>query len=270
MLKECYLVLPDVHGCASQDKYALEIALHSAGLLTRAYPITRVIQLGDLCDGAELSAHPATHIEEAVPPWSEELEWAQDMFWERLKDEVPGAQLHFIEGNHEFRAHKKLLTQFGRGKLSTEMYQSLNACNKFESCGVHVTRYGADTVQESILELNDIVFCHGWSHAIHAAKNHLDKTLSSRCLVFGHTHRIAQYTRRDPLTGKQVWSWSFGTLSATQHYYNRATPTDHAHGFGMVLISEDGTASAIQISIHSYQGSYQCILPTGDVVKAGK
>lgn len=268
MLKNCIVVIPDIHGHATHDQKAVELMHHAVRKLSESYPVCDIVQLGDLCDGAELSSHPQTNVYEPAPSWESELDWAVNEFWDRLKDDVPGANLHFIEGNHEARMHKKMANALGRGRLTVEAYEAMNACNRFEQEGIDCIRYGEGTVQESILELEGVVFTHGWSFAIHAAKNHLDKTFSSRNIVFGHTHRIASYTRRDPFTGKQVWSWSFGTLSKVQQYYHKATPTDHAHGFGMLLVAESGEVSPMPIPIHSTtQGKYTCVLPTGTVLK---
>ncbi len=264
MYTDGILVIPDVHGCSHQDDHALDVFLTAAERLAQVYRITKVVQLGDLLDAGEFSSHPPSNIYEEVPSWEEELEWAVDFFWKHVRDAVPNADLHFIEGNHEYRAHRYFIGKMGRGKMSTGLYESYNACSIFEREGIKVTPYGGLNVMDSALILNDIVFIHGWSHAVNAAKAHLDRTLGSRDVIFGHVHRMTHYMRRDPISNHNVGSWSFGALAKTQQFYNKATPNDHVLGFGLVLIDDTGRKTIYSIPIHVNGSQYFCTLPNGD------
>ncbi len=88
--------------------------------------------------------------------------------------------------------------------------------------------------------------------------------MGATSVIFGHTHRIQSYIRRNPMTNQLVGAWNIGALAKTNLLYNRGQPTDHALGFGVVFTYKNGfTVNTLPIlgNEHKY-----VILPNGAIV----
>jgi predicted phosphodiesterase len=265
---QCFIIIPDVHA-HDRDVPAYELVMeHALPALNKAYNVTKVVQLGDLMDVAELTSHPPSHVNEEIPKYEDELNWAIEDFWVRVQDKCPKAEYHALMGNHENRINK-YVTRYSKKEFAKYIHETLNPTKVYESMGIQVTPYGSETAADNMLQLFPGLFCvHGWSFSTHAAATHLNKLGRSASILFGHTHRIDSCIAPTAGTGKQVGAWSFGALQKKNRYYNGGTPNDHALGFGIVLTHGD-MFSVYTIQIHGNEGTTHrhCILPDGTVLE---
>jgi len=266
-IDQCFVILPDVHSY-QRDKKAYDLCLAALPIINKQYPVTKVVQLGDLLEGGELSSHPVTNVYDQTPSYADELEWAVEEFWNPVLAAFPKANHYALLGNHEDWINKWLAKRLGACDLSQSMFDEYSPKNLYEDMGIHVTPYGNEDISEGVLELFPKLLCvHGWSFAMNAAKAHLDRVMGGNSLIFGHTHRTQSYVKRNPIGNESVGAWSFGALAKNNLLYQKGIPCDHTLGFGLVLTHNDSfQVLPIQINIRS-NGGRKLMLPTGTVIQ---
>lgn len=258
------LVIPDVHSY-DRDKIAVDLLFtHVFDYISKEYNIKKVIQLGDLLECGEFSRYGQTNIQETIENVESELTWAVKEFWNPLKSTFDSSEMYFVEGNHEFRWHNYILSNIKKKKIQEFAATQFDPCTVFKNHGIFCTPYGEEDAAHSALHItDDLVAVHGWSHAKHAADAHLNKMVGSTSVIFGHTHRIQSFVRRDTLTGKFAGAWSFGALEKTGMYYQKGIPSDHALGFGLICV-RGNSFSVFTIPIFSKDNSRKLTLPNGE------
>ena len=230
------IIVPDVHSYARSPS-AYELCMQSVKVISDDYNVTKIVQLGDLLECAQFTKHPASSVYDRSPEYSEEVEWAVQDFWTRIKASAPKAKLVHLLGNHEDRANTFIVREMKikAGAMAQAMYEGIMPTELYKNFGVEIVPYGNEDPRDGMHFITDDLCCvHGWSFATHAAKNHLDKTMGATSIIFGHTHRIQSYVRHNPMTGSAVGAWSFGALAKNNMYYQKGTPNDHSNGFGIV------------------------------------
>ena len=276
---QCIIIIPDVHA-HDRDEPAYELVMqHALPELAKAYNVTKFVQLGDLLDVAELTSHPKSHVDETVPKYEDELNWAVDDFWARAMETLPNAEFHALMGNHEHRINTYVCKNFGKKEFAKHINDTLEPTRIYEDMGIKVTPYGAEYAYENMLEIHPGLFCvHGWSFSTHAAATHLNKVGAGMSMIFGHTHRIDSYVKAQAGTGTLKGAWSMGALQKKNRYYNKGTPNDHALGFGIVLTHGDAyTVYTIPIHGNEFKrdkngervinNHRHCILPNGKAIE---
>jgi predicted phosphodiesterase len=267
---QCIVIIPDIHAHA-RDVPAYELVMqHALPALNKGYNVTKVVQLGDLLDVAELTSHAPSHLDEVVPKYEDELNWAIGDFWKRVMASCPKAEYYALMGNHEHRINTYVSRNYAKKEFAKYINDNLDPRKIYEEMGINVTPYGAEYAYENMLEVFPGIYCvHGWSHASQAAKAHLQKINASASMIFGHTHRIDSYISPIAGSGKQVGAWSFGALQKKNRHYNKGIPNDHALGFGIILTHGDAY-SVYTIQIHGDENSTHrhCILPNGTVLES--
>lgn len=266
-IDQCFVIITDIHSY-QRDKKAFELCMESLPIINKQYPVTKVVQLGDLLEGGEISNHPVTNVYDTVPSYADELEWAVEDFWKPVQDAFPKANHYALLGNHEDRINKWLAKRLGACDLSQSMFDEYSPKNLYEDMGIHVTPYGNENISEGILELFPKLLCvHGWSFAMNAAKTHLDRVMGGNSLIFGHIHRTQSHVKRNPVGDESVGAWSFGALAKQNLLYQRGIPCDHTLGFGLVVTHNDSfQVMPIQINTRK-NGGRKLILPTGTVIQ---
>ena len=261
------LVIPDVHSY-ERDKPAFDLLMNTVfAAIAEQYNITKVVQLGDLLECGEYSTYGKSHIDETVITMEHEIEWAVNDFWNPLKSLFNNAELMFVEGNHEARWHSHLIKHINNERLAQYLSNVVDPCNIFEKHNIKCARYGNENPADSLLMVTDkIVAVHGWSHAKHAAHTHLDKVSGAYSVLFGHTHRMQSFVRSNPITNDIVGAWSFGAIAKTGMYYQKAQPSDHCLGFGIVSVRDDDF-SVYPIKIIQDDKKRTVFLPDGSYYK---
>jgi hypothetical protein len=266
---QCFIIIPDVHA-HDRDVPAYELVMeHALPELNKAYNVTKVVQLGDLLDVAQLTSHAKSSIHEEVPSYEDELNWAVGDFWKRVQQTCPNSEYHALMGNHEHRINTYVCKNIEKKEFAQYINDNLDPKNIYEEMGIQVTPYGAEKAYENMLEIFPGLYCvHGWSFSTHAAATHLNKIGRSASILFGHTHRIDSCIAPTAGTGKQVGAWSFGALQKKNRLYNKGTPNDHSLGFGIVLTHGD-MFTVYTIPIHGNEDTTHrhCVLPNGTVLE---
>lgn len=263
--EECFIVIPDVHSY-ERDDLAYEITMEATKVLSDNYNCTKVVQLGDLMECGEISGHPPSHVRERIPSYVDEVDWALNDFWARIRENVPGAELHAHLGNHEHRVNNWLLNRLGRGKVTESVYDDINPTSFYKKEGINVIPYGEENPTDGTLELfPGLVTLHGWSTATNCAKIHLEKMLGATSVIHGHTHRIQSYTRRNPIKNELVGAWSIGALAKVGMFYQKGMPSEHSLAFAFVQTFKGGF---VVNTIPILGGSHKYVmLPDGSVLE---
>lgn len=231
------LVIPDIHSY-ERDVYAYDLLMESVfPELAAAYNIKKVVQLGDLLECGDFSRYAKSHIDQKVKTIEEEIRWSITDFWNPLKSCFSGSEFIFVEGNHEHRWQNYLLSNIAKENLHRALVDVIDPCTVYERIGVDCLRYGGESVPDSTACIAPgLLAVHGWSFADNAAKAHLDRVIGAHSIVFGHTHRIQSYIKRDPIKNRLVGAWSFGALAKSSMFYQKGIPNNHALGFGIISV----------------------------------
>lgn len=261
------IIIPDVHSYA-RDINAFELCMKSVNVLSNEFNVTKIVQLGDLLECGELSQHKHSSVYERIPSYHEEVEWAMESFWKRLRETSTDVELIHLLGNHEDRMNKYILNLFNKpSKMSQSIYESLMPNELYGDYGVSVIPYGNEKPTDSMYWITPDLCCvHGWSFAMNAAKAHLDKTMGAASIIFGHIHRIQSYVRNNPMTGAAVGAWSFGALAKNNMFYQKGQPNDHSRGFG--IVQTDGKYfNTITIPVLKDGSDDMVVLPHGETLR---
>jgi hypothetical protein len=164
-------VAGDTHFCfASPDAltaFYLQLEIHKPDC---------VVQIGDLYDAYAASKFPRS-LNVMTPQAEDELSRKHaEEFWATVRRICgPDVQCFQILGNHDVRAHKRLMETWPEGE---HLIRDVLA-ERFKFEGVHTI---SDPTQE--LVINDIVFIHG-----HYSKLGAHRDYFGRNVVTGHSHR---------------------------------------------------------------------------------
>jgi len=258
--KKLTVIVPDIH-YGEHDPRAMEIVTKAISTL-RPW---RVVQLGDILDCAPFSTHQAHKIRLAKEYdfAGREVEPARQ--WIRTVMKYAD-YFHLLEGNHEYRCERWCL---GAGAVGEALWDLVNPrrvlLGDFPKGRVGYTPYIADADISSRCHITkDLVAIHGWSYAEHAAAVHLRKAgLAGWSVVYGHTHRIALVSTRNPATNRMIQAWSPGCLRTfTPHYTQANGPTAWNHGFSLVYVGKHSWTNYI---IPISRG--ECVLPDGKQIR---
>lgn len=216
-------------------------------------PTTLVMQ-GDLIDLWQISHHR--------PPLETKLLPHQIDIQESINQAVnhlgimstmvkPGAQKTLLFGNHEDRFERLLADM----QLNTKT-MSLMRLPKIQEVlsldyilGLEETGWdGHNYLEGDRFLLHDRLLCiHGYRSNIHSAKSHL--TDYGKSVIFGHSHRIQNWTSRD-LRGTDA-AWNMGCLCELDPHW-RSRPNWH-QGFAVVTwkkLNGGWLYSVEQVRIH--------------------
>jgi predicted phosphodiesterase len=266
---ECYVVIPDVHSY-ERDVAAFEIMMASLPIFNEIYKVSKVIQLGDLLEVGEFSGHPRNNVYDKIEGLKQEIAWAKEGFWDRIKSAIPKAEMYALMGNHEDRLQRKLAKEIGNYDLAKSALETspLNPEVSYNSWGINVIPFGGEDPTSSSLSLlnGELICTHGWSFSRNAASTHLSKLMGARSVIFGHTHRSQSDVRFDAFARKTVAAINPGSLAKNHMWYQKGAPSDHTNGFCIVLIT-NGRPNIYSVAIHQDNGKYFCTLPSGDYLE---
>ena len=264
---QCFVIVPDVHSYI-RDKKAFDVFMAALPHLQKHYNVTKFVQLGDLLECGKFSAHPVSCVQEVIPEYVDEINWAMNDFWTPAMKSLPNANFYALMGNHEERLNKYIATRMGHNDLAATIYNDLMPYKLYEDKGIHVTPYGRADISEGVLELFPGLVCiHGWSIAKNAAKAHLDQLTGGNSVIFGHTHRMQSEVRRNPLNNGYVGAYSFGSLARVSMNWHYGKPMDHTLGFGLVFTyGKQFFVRTVEILIDG--DKRVCLLPNGEIISA--
>lgn len=167
---------------------------------------------------------------------------ACNQFLDEIQKRAPGAQIDYLEGNHEARIEKWIITQTLRNQRDGEYLHQLFGVESSLSLakrGIRHYRQGKfydDLPIPATIRRGHVHFTHGIYTSSNAAAAHLKKYGGN--VVFGHTHRADHYMIRTVKAGV-IGAWNPGCLCQLQRLWNHTGLTDWSHGYGLQVVQGD-------------------------------
>ena len=246
------VIVPDSHGCFV-DQSAASAMLADITLLKPS----SIILLGDHldCGGFLAEHHTWGYVAETDYTFEDDIE-ATNQFLDQLQSAAPQATIEYLEGNHERRIEKWIVTDALRsGKGSRSDVKMLNSMFSTQTVlGLDRRKipiykqgewYDGCHVPGTILRDN-CYFTHGQFTSKAAAAAHLAKYNSN--IWFGHTHRMDMATKRTVSSGP-IGAWNPGCLCQLQPYWMHQNLTDWVNGYGIQLVQRGLGHLNLQIPI---------------------
>lgn len=233
-------IVPDTH-VGYHDQYAWDILLNSVA----AYKPTKVVVLGDFLDCEGLSRFPSNPTTSHGARLQQDVDQAKELLGQ-LVDAAPDAEKEFIEGNHELRISKWLMTH-GPGLYG------LKALELEEMLGLKELGFGFTHYDDCVELAPGMIAIHGKmisKHAGWSAQKEAERWQVSG--VSGHTHRLGVfhqttydgfrfwmecgYMGRMDVPGAEVtsnWQQGFGSVTIVD---GNAWPQCHRIADGKTLV----------------------------------
>ena len=243
---ETVLVIGDLQ-IPFHDPKAVKLALNFAKDLRP----DKVILNGDIMDCYEISDFVRSPMIKA--DFNDEIEETYSFILD-LKRACPRAKIIWVEGNHEFRLKKYLMTR------AKELVGLKRAKIRLEDL-LDFKKFGIDYIQNKpgASKHGDVYTKIGELHIGHwdmvrqwggfTAKNLLDRKGVS--IMQSHTHRMGSHYRTW-VGGKIMGAWENGCLCSLDPAY-MANP-DWLHGFSVVFHKKDSSRfQVVQVPIIDYE-----------------
>jgi predicted phosphodiesterase len=173
--------------------------------------------------------------------YEEDVE-ACNLFLDEIRRAAPGAEIIYLEGNHELRVERWCVTQSLRHQRDADFLRRLvgpEAVLRLADRGIQYVRMGErhnDLPVNGVIKRGQCLFTHGFSTAQAAATAHAKKAGMS--IVYGHTHRHQSDLLRT-IAGGVFGAWSPGCLAQLQSYYEHSNPNEHTHGYAIQIVDVD-------------------------------
>lgn len=255
------MVIPDIH-FPDHDESALRCVLDAHRLLKPR----RTVLLGDVLDCAGFSQHGRKSKNERLVNFlTEEIEPCRKFLTQLEKNTQ---EIIFIEGNHEWRVERLITKEQGAFEAIEDLIlpKKLLAQNRKKKFTWIPYSATPTTPLPHYRIAEDLIAIHGWSHAMSAAKKHLD--IAKRwSVVYGHTHRRQADEVREPIDNEIYAAWSPGCLSQLQPVWGHSSPTNWTQGFSLIWVRND-LKDWTEYSPRIKKGV--CILPDGRKVDGNK
>lgn len=240
--------LPDTHGNLV-DPEALKAFL---GDLKYLQP-REIYMMGDHLDcGGWLAAH---HTLGFIPETENSFEQdvcAANALLDRVQEICPKAKIWYLEGNHEERIEKWIISSVMRHGKDAGFLRNLcgpEAVLSLEKRNIpYITKgkfYNGCRVQGTI-KAGRCYVTHGTRHGKNAAQQMLNRFGAS--VVFGHVHKLMSCMDRNVKDG-EIGAWSVGHLSRQQPYWRHGDPTDWSQGYGFAIVQKDEDFLHVNIPI---------------------
>jgi hypothetical protein len=246
------VIIPDSHGCYIDQKAAAAMLADIRMLKPES-----IIMLGDHldCGGFLAEKHTWGYVAEADYNFTDDCN-ATNQFLDELQKAAPQATIEYLEGNHERRIEKWIVTDSLKSGKGHKNDASLIAKHFSTSIVLHLEKrkislfkqgewYDDCQVPGTIVRDN-CYFTHGQYTNKSAAASHLAKYNAN--IWFGHTHRMDMATKRTVASGA-IGAWNPGCLCLLQPYWQHQNLTDWINGYGVQLVQRGLGHLNLQIPI---------------------
>lgn len=242
------IVIPDTHGCYL-DKPAAKAFLEDLAAINPA----EIVMLGDHldCGGFLAMHHTMCYVAETAYTFKDDVAAANE-FLDRVQEAAPNATIHMLQGNHERRIEKWIVTQVVRNQEDAAYLSTLFSASRvlaLEERGINYyveNEFHHGLRIRGAIKLGKCHFTHGISTARHAAAKTVARFGGS--IVYGHTHRADSYIIRTVGAG-EIGAWCPGCLCEIQPYYGYTNLTDWSHGYGIQRVASGGEFLHINVPI---------------------
>lgn len=228
------VVIPDSHGehidLPSRDTFIRDL---------REIAPKQIVLLGDHLDaGGTFSTHQRSYTKEMTESFADDVA-AANVFLDLIQAAAPGAEVFYLEGNHEahierwasrnFHSHKDAALAMDRMGPEAVLDLKRRGIKYFKSSDFHMGLAVRGTIR-----LGKCFFTHGIAHSKHASATHCERFGAP--VVHGHTHRAQAYIART-VTSSLTGGFCPGTLAKLQPLYRHTAPTDWTNGYGLQFAS---------------------------------
>jgi hypothetical protein len=214
----------------------------------------RAVLGGDILDcGGYLAAHHTMgYIAETQDSYEDDVITANSLL-DQFQEVTGGCETHYIEGNHEARVEKNILTQLVRANAKDlERRRRQDAAEfvlrvkergfKFYSySGIH-----EPGLTRGWMSLDNLLFTHKISNAKNAVRAAVEKTAAN--VMFFDTHRPGYTPVRKAGTGL-IAGWNTGCLCKLQPLYAHTNYMEWSHGYCVRFIAPSGAFQVINVAI---------------------
>lgn len=221
--------------------------------------------LGDHVDtGGIYDKHPRQAIEDLEYSYYEDCDAAND-FLDEIQKRAPRAEIHYLEGNHEYHVERWAVDKIGGRDARRFIDENApHAKLRLKQRGIRFYRrmafYQGIAIPNTI-KLGKCYFTHGISAAKHATAIHVQRF--GACVQHGHTHRAQEYRTRT-VTSPAIGGWCPGTLSQLQPTYAHTNLTEWSHGYGLDFVNPK-TGSFAHLNVAIINGR-SCLADVGKLV----
>ncbi len=238
----------DLHGMM-MDTAAVEAMLADA----RRLAPDEVVIGGDLLEcGGWLAKHqPIGFVALCDYTYQEDVRAAND-FLDRLQKAAPGAEIHYLEGNHEDRVERWIVDQVMASRRDAEFLHALAspmALLRLKERGIRYYRrseiYG-EGLPRGWIKLDQMHFTHSLTYSRNAARDAAQKTAGN--VTYFCTHREDSATIVFPAVGL-VKAFNPGCLCKMQPVWKHSDPTSWSQGYAVDYIARSGAFQRIHVPI---------------------
>ena len=215
----------------------------------------RVFLGGDImdCGGFLAEHHTLGYVADGLDCYEDDLAATNDIL-NRIQSAAPSANIHYLEGNHEWRVERWALTQRLAHHRDIEMLRQTFCAEHrlgLAERGITYYRQGLRHTGCSIqgwVNLDNLFYVHKISNAVDAGRVAVSKTGGN--VVFFDTHRSAFAPKKMPAAGL-IAAWNPGCLCKLQPLYANTNPTGWTHGYLVRFVSRTGLFQMVNISIEN-------------------
>lgn len=243
------VIVPDSHGCYIDQSAAAAMIAD----IKRLKPDS-IIMIGDHldCGGFLAEHHTWGYVAEMDYSFEDDCS-ATNQFLDAIQAAAPAATIEYLEGNHERRIEKWIVTESLRGgkrdaRFIATMF-SVDRVLHLEKRGIALFRQGVfyDGCRvPGTIERDNSHFTHGQFTGKHASYQHLQKYNAN--IWYGHTHRMDMSVKRTVASGP-IGAWNPGCLCVLQPLWMHQNCTDWIHGYGIQLVQKGVGHLNLQIPI---------------------
>lgn len=199
------LIIPDLH-IPFHCKHYLDLIISiGSDYHKKSAAIDQIILLGDLLDFFGVSLHPKLPSAMSVRATIRDEIYQGNQFFDLLKKNFKGAQIVYLEGNHEQRLSRYI------AQKCPDLFDLINIKDllQLEKRGVKFVPFARHGSHQLFQVLNSSLYAR---HAPPSqGENCASETLKKKhcSLVFGHTHRAQSFTAKN-LNGVEMSCYSLG------------------------------------------------------------
>lgn len=251
-------IFSDVHG-HQHDPKAVSALL---GDLKALNP-HRIFIGGDFinCGGFLAEHHTLGYVAQQEESYEEDIRMSNALL-DRIQAAAPLAEIHYLEGNHEWRVERWAVGQGLASYKDVEMLRRTFAPEcvlRLAERGIRYYRQGhthGGCVVPGWVKMDKLFYVHKLSNAADAAGVALGKTAGN--VVFFDTHRATFKPTNLPGVGL-ISAWNPGCLCKRQPLYLNTNPSGWTHGYLVRFINrKSGAFQMVNITINegrSYGGA---------------
>jgi UDP-2,3-diacylglucosamine pyrophosphatase LpxH len=248
--------IPDSHG----SEVDLVILGHVLRDIRRLHP-REIVLLGDHVDaGGFLSKHAPLTREDLEYSYARDIQAANE-FLDALQAAAPGADIRYLEGNHEWHA-ERWAVQHLANKVDADLVIDTLAPHRLLRLRERGIRFYRQHVKyqgiaiPNTIRLGRCYFTHGTCANKFATATHLAQFGEN--VVHGHTHRVQSFVSKT-IRSESVGAWCPGTLAQLQPTYLHTAPSGWTHGYAVQFVNKSGRFLHVNVPVMHSGSLLRCL-----------